>query len=652
MTLEMATASSAPDRAGENQNRTLLQEGIHDVTNLVWGNQQTTVRSGVETLTETVAKAVPLMMMATGKSYAATAVLYGLDQARVGDSAGTQAMDFAAGAAKGLGTKYVFQEIGGSKTLSWAEKGVAMGGLSTALDVGLTRQTYIGQNGQTDVWGGLGRVADASLNPVSLATSALVFGAAHYGLQGLSSFAPSLERSVLAQNVTVGTIFGTTSGAMGELQRQRTAGENFNLTKVATASLFDGTAMALASIPGGIQMSRAGVPATAIVPDRAPIIDTVRAKVGDLSTSLSSRMDDLTSSVRGKINNFSAVLRGDDLGMALAAGDVKGKNGEVTRSVGPQDRSIQVPRDTDTRARETEAPAIKTRSPLAILREQGLGDYADALSENRRLSSLKAIKWIGSGNETQGAILLAPQPGLPEGGVLKIGHYEGGFDDSWGTSRRPFDAKILIRPVDLDLHGVDTTAYVQETLKTQDSYPSEDVNAFLEKVRLAGLEWVDPGTDPTKQVGYNSAGELTLLDYSAVGKPGENATLAELIGGRERVRQQEDDMNGRQQLEEEHQEEQQAVADYSDINTSLEALRQDAVRDESRSPAERFILSQLFMGESVDDVALIRAVEMSQADPSKFEQFTKQARQEVLAVRKQAVKEGLIEGKRKASDEY
>jgi hypothetical protein len=655
MTLEMTPAASAPDHAGENQNRTWLQEGIHDVTNLVWGNQQTTVRSGVETLTETAAKAVPLMMMATGKSYAATALIYGLDQARVGDSAGTQAIDFAAGAAKGLGTKYVFQEVGGSKTMSWAEKGVAMGGLSTALDVGLTRQTYIGQNGQTDVWGGVGRIASASLNPVSLATDALVFGAAHYGLKGLTSFAPAIENNVVAQNMAVGTIFGTTSGALGELQRERTAGENFNFGKVASASLLDGTAMALASIPGGMQMARAGVQPSAIAPERAPVMDTVRAKVGDFSTSLSGRIDDLTSSVRGKFSNFSSMLRGDDLGMALASGDVKGPDGEARRSVGGQDRPIQVPRDAktdDTRTTDRPAYTGKTRSPLAILKEQGLGDYAQALSENRRLSSLKAIKFIGSGNETQAAILLAPQPSLPEGGVLKIGHYEGGFDDSWGSARRPFDAKILMKPVDLDLHGVDTTAYVQETLKTQDSYPSEDVNTFLEKVRLANLEWVDPGTDPTKQVGYNSRGDLTLLDYSAVGRPGENATLAELIGGRERVRQQEDDMNGRQQLEEEHQEEQQAVADYSDVNTSLEARRQDAVRDPNRSPEERYILGQLFMGESVEDVALIRAVEMSQSDPSKFDQFTKKARQEVQAVRKKALAEGLIEGKAKPADEY
>jgi hypothetical protein len=646
MTLEMATASSSSDHAGENQNRTLLQEGIHDVTNLVWGNQQTAVRSGIETLTETAAKAVPLMMMATGKSYAATALIYGLDQARVGDSTGTQALDFAAGAAKGLGTKYVFQEVGGSKTMSWAEKGVAMGGLSTALDVGLTRQTYIGQNGQTDVWGGVGRIASASLNPVSLATDALVFGAAHYGLKGLSSFAPAIEKSVVAQNMAVGTIFGTTSGALGELQRERTAGENYNFGKIATASLLDGTAMALASIPGGMQMARAGMPSTAISPERAPIMDTVRAKVGDLSTSLSGRMDDLTSSVRGKFSNFSSMLRGDDLGMALASGDVKGADGEARRSGGGQDRPIQVPRDTDTKATEDRtAPTLKTRSPLAILKEQGLGDYAEALSENRRFSSLKALRFIGSGNETQAAILLAPQPGLPEGGVLKIGHYEGGFDASWGTSRRPFDAKILMKPVDLDLHGVDTTAYVQETLKTQDRYPSDDVNTFLEKIRLAGLEWVDPGTDPTKQIGYTAGGDLALLDYAAVGRPGENATLAELIGGRERVRQEEDDMQGRQaQIEAEEREEQAAVADYSDVNTSLEARRQDAVRDPNRSPEERFILEQLFLGESVNDVALYRALELSKDDTSKYEQFMKQAIREVKAVRNNASNRNLFAG--------
>jgi len=648
MYLDTIRASAAPERAVENEpHRTLLQEGIHDVTGLVWGNTQSNFRDNVEHFTATVAKVAPLMMIASGRSYAATAILYGLDQAKTGDSLGLQMADFAAGAAKGAGTKYVFQEVGGSKSLGWAEKGVLMGGLSTALDVGLTRQTYVGANGQTDVLGGVGRVAEATLNPTSLATSALLFGAAHYGLQGLKGFAPAIEQSTVAQNMAVGGIFGTTSGALGELQRQRNAHENLDLGKIVSSSLFEGTAMSVASIPGGIQMARAGVPTSAIAPERPPLAETLRG----MSSSLASRVDDFTSSMRGKFNNMSSMIKGNDLGMAMASGDITGSNGEATRSVAP-DSGNQPAYDGTGRFRAA-APAERTRTPGSILRDEGLPEYAESLAASRKLNSLKAIKWIGSGNETQAALLLAPQAGLPDGGVLKIGHYEGGFDASWGSARRPFDAKILIKPVDLDLHGADTTAYVQETLKVQDSYPVEDVNVFLEKVRLAGLEWADPGTNPAKQIGYNSAGELALLDYAAVGRPGENATLDELINGEENRRHAEDDLPGRQaQIEQEEREEHQAIADYGNLDTSLEARRQDAVRDQNRTPAERTILEQLFFGESVDDVALFRAVEMSQTDPSKFEQFTKLAKQEVLAVRKKAIAEGLIEGKRsKPSDD-
>ncbi|MGH7486685.1 MAG: hypothetical protein ACRD3W_02180, partial [Terriglobales bacterium] len=295
------------------------------------------------------------------------------------------------------------------------------------------------------------------------------------------------------------------------------------------------------------------------------------------------------------------------------------------------------------------AAALK-RFPRAteVLREEGFPDYAEALKDSDVYGKLRAARKIGDGNETVAAILVPQQPGVPETGVLKLSHFEGGIDPEWGNQQlRPFDARMLLPAEDLALpSGVDVTASMQEYLTMKDSYPPDDVNVLMDQIHKAGYEWADPGSHPTKQIGYNSRGELKVADYSAVGKPGENQTLDDLINGAERQRYEEDEVFRPQEAayEREQAEEQRALSEMTAGDANVEARRQNATNDPNRTPAERQILQELFYGNSVDDAAIMRTAELFKAQPdADWEALEKQAKKEVVAVRKKAIAEGLLD---------
>src|SRR5262249_57391001 len=150
---------------------------------------------------------------------------------------------------------------------------------------------------------------------------------------------------------------------------------------------------------------------------------------------------------------------------------------------------------------------------------------------------------IGEGNESV-AIELKPSKAYPEGGVLKITIPESGWENSWG--KRPFDAKLLSKVHSLDMsssssaeHGGTAYAYVQELVTTMERYDPVLLDRFMEKIASSRTEFQDPGAVPTKQIGISArTGQIVLIDYGAVDKPGANETHQTIIGGSERVEAQ------------------------------------------------------------------------------------------------------------------
>lgn len=624
-TLARPTADSAVNQP-DTTHQSLLQEAIHDVTGIVAGNNNSNLRTEIEGYAADAIKAVPLFMAGSHGSYAAAALLYGLDSAKSGTSLSQQMTDFGLGAAQGALTKGAFQMIG-KTDLGIAGKGVLMGASSRALGIGLNSSTYM-NNGSLDLGGGLANVAKATFNPTSMVTDAVVFGAAQGLFKGVNAATGgALENSKLLSTMATGGTFGFSSGAVGEIQNEQKTGQSLDFGKILGKGLIEAGVMSIAAAPGGMQAD----PVSARSSERAPAAGST-ADSG-ISSSLRTRISDITGF--GKPAN--------DLSMSLASGDVKGANGDFKRAP-----------ITDSRYSTDDTDDQPVRKVSAILRDEGLESYADAIDEDPVLRRLKGTGVIAQpANETVAVIHLPEQPGLSEAGVLKIGHFSHGWASDWGT--RPFDAPILKGPRDLTLNGnIDATAYVQKLAETQESYPSDDVNVFRQSLVDNGYEFIDPGSHPAKQIGYVD-GQLKLIDYSAVGRPGEGDADAELFGAYAEA-QRRDNLTVQEEREEDQREQdaERASAMGGTIDMSMEEKRAAALDDPKLSDGQKFILQQLFYGESVDDVVPVQAAEILREQPKMdVNQAMRQAKKDILAMQQQAIRNGLLEGKpKKQSDQW
>jgi hypothetical protein len=187
---------------------------------------------------------------------AGTIALYGFDQLRPADDWRTQLADFSLGGLKGAGMKGLFTVLG-QKEVGIAAKGVGLGVGSRVLDLGLTRQTYLSTDGSFSPGSGLGNVVRGSLDKSALVADVVIFGAAHGLLKGANNLTgEAIKRSPFASTVLTGTTFGLSSGAWNELERQRRAGEEFDLGKIVKSSLIQGALDTAAASAGGIQAAR------------------------------------------------------------------------------------------------------------------------------------------------------------------------------------------------------------------------------------------------------------------------------------------------------------------------------------------------------------------------------------------------------------
>jgi len=241
--LSVAADLLVQSQPGGTENRSVLNQAIHNVVGTVWHDEQSQVRNEFEGCASQFITAVPLFV-AGSRGYIASGILSGLNQARLGDSTGHQLEDLSLGALKGVATKATFDHFG-AKKWNFAAKGVTMGAFSRVVDVGLTRQTY--DNG---IGSGLQSTLLSGVHPVSLLTDVAVFGVAHYGLK-LGKAIPAIEARPLLANALNGTMFGFTSGALGEVQRQwNDPSEHFDPLKVLARASASAATMTLAAGTG------------------------------------------------------------------------------------------------------------------------------------------------------------------------------------------------------------------------------------------------------------------------------------------------------------------------------------------------------------------------------------------------------------------
>lgn len=606
-------------------------------------------------------KAVPIFMrgrLGVGGAVAA----YALDQMRPADDFQRQLADAALGGVKGGLLKTTFDVLS-ARSVGIAAKGVALGGSSRLLELGLSRQTYDAGNGNIHLLTGLTNTVKGTFDRKALASDVVVFGLAH----GLLGKANSLSGGVVAKKpfwntVLTGTTFGLSSGSVHEIMRQQAAGEEFDLGKVVKRSLIQGAVDTVAAVPGGAQARAAAVRRT--------------GEAGAPGDHGAGRVD-LLAKARPAAREF-VVLEGQDVVSALGAGKETsgwlrvrevldtGKPGRelgavktlfvqhrspgeavnqraaemadllafchpetawrlprskhvLSQAQGPLwltpdasnsrvafsagQRPVDLGGDYRTAA-SIELGRARGKTVADVLAEHGHSDYVEALSSHLKLGKLRAVDFIGEGNESV-AVQLAPSPEFPDGGVLKITIPEGGWNSTWG--KRSFDAKLLSKVYELD-GSTNAYAYVQELVTTRERYDPEMINRFLAKVSESRLEFQDPGADPTKQIGISDkTGEIVLIDYSAVDKPGANETHEQLVRGRDRIEEMYEAEDRRDYRDESEMPEK---VYESTIDISVEARRYELLRNPRLLDHQRSILEQLFQGASREDAVILRAVEI------------------------------------------
>lgn len=195
-------------------------------------------------------KTVPLFMSGRG-ALASAAVLHALDAAKPSDDAGTQVADGLFGAAKGAAMKATFDKIGGMNT-NFAIKGLGMGMTARTLDVGLTRGTYY-QDGQFSFMDGIKKTASTTFAKDNLIADAAITGLGFGGLKALNaSRFGHITESRFFGTVLPGTVFGASSGAYQEVQRQSRAG-TFDPLALAKETFLNAGLGGVAAVPGGFQ---------------------------------------------------------------------------------------------------------------------------------------------------------------------------------------------------------------------------------------------------------------------------------------------------------------------------------------------------------------------------------------------------------------
>jgi poly(A) polymerase len=183
-----------------------------------------------------------------------TVTTYGLDQMHSRDSGAAQTVDFVLGGLKGTGMKVAFETLGHS-SMGCVAKGAWLGVANTALETGLNREAFLDKaTGKYSLNHGLDNIIRTSTDLRARSVDIAVFAGAS-GLFGLanSASAGALNQSRRLSSLAMGASFGVAGGGSRELMRQREAGEDLDLWKVAKHSFIQGALDMTASAPGSFQ---------------------------------------------------------------------------------------------------------------------------------------------------------------------------------------------------------------------------------------------------------------------------------------------------------------------------------------------------------------------------------------------------------------
>jgi len=324
----------------EPENRSILNDAVHKVVGTVWHSQSNT-RNEIEGYTSQLITAVPLFI-GGGRGIAASALLFGLNQAKVGDTTIHQIEDFGLGALKGAGTKLVFDHFGAKSDWNFATKGVAMGASSRGLDVALTRQTWFDHNDTPQPSAGIQSTFFSMFHPAALATDVITFGVAHYGNKlGNVWSKGAIEASPLLQNTLTGTTFGFTSGALGEMQHQMNdPKEGFDPWKILARGGASAVTMSAAAAAGFKLTDPSHLPVVQLKTERFKTLDWLNPSASQIGSPFATNGEGSRSMAipaRSSFDSNSAPLsgKGQRITESQITGDLSSRKNELTATKPP-----------------------------------------------------------------------------------------------------------------------------------------------------------------------------------------------------------------------------------------------------------------------------------------------------------------------------
>lgn len=190
------------------------------------------------------------------RAFGSAAIAYALDEAKPSDSATTQVLDAALGAAKGTAIKGSFSIFGGIDSV--AVKGVLMGSSARLVDTAFSRKNYFDSNGSLSLQAGYERIRENVVNRDAVAADMVIFGLSH-GILGAANRASgeALLKSPFAATLLTGSTFGLVSGANAEIAAQRNNGSgSIDWVKVAQRGLLQSGIDTVAALPGAYMGAR------------------------------------------------------------------------------------------------------------------------------------------------------------------------------------------------------------------------------------------------------------------------------------------------------------------------------------------------------------------------------------------------------------
>lgn len=426
----------------------------------------------------------------------AAALLYGADQARAGDCLSMQVVDGSLGVLKG-GLMHKAMSTLGAGTVGIAGKGVMIGTVSRALDIGLDRQSYVASN-RFDFNLGVSRLGERLVDPTALMVDAGTFVVSHGLVKGANRFSGGLvETWRPLSTIGTGFSFGMTAGALGEIDRQRTAGEEFNLRKIAARSFVQGGFDALAAIPGGIAAS----------PGSAGAIKDSLRRYFTREAALQGRISPVLSVAADSAAMLPHVLSLESAAIEKSAVRSGGRTAS-TESVAAGAPTLEA--SAASGLRQAGQPLLAERKDAAVSGESQLTTAAASLSERRFNAPTSDARLLVSAELNQSSSERAAAGGssmIRDGKLLKTGA---------GGSESPTNGKAITEVSESAAENFKTTGNGQEKYLSDRT----DADGTRNIVKLDGTR-VTIGTDGKFKVEYPEGHSKLLREQELQAKLNE-----------------------------------------------------------------------------------------------------------------------------------